>query len=180
MSFASKLTVALAATSLIAVAASTAHATVIIPKPVINIPKPVINIAKPALHLPTVNVKPIVNVARPMPVTPKPVVVNGHPVTPVPAVHQRHRHHHSPPPPPAKPPVVLAKFEMFAAFTDQYRVVKGYYDKSGQIHSNLKSPSGRSICTATMGFSVPGSGTVSRSPGAGAIAVPAVMCNTAA
>jgi len=186
MSFVSKLTVALAATSLITLAASAAHATVIIPKPVINIPKPVV-------HLPTVNVKPIV--ARPTPiVTPKhvpishpenkavkpitvPVANNSHPATKTPVLYSHHKAAPPPPPAPAKK-VVLVNMELFPAFTDQNRVVKGYYDRKGGFH-DMKSPSGRSTCTPTMGFQAPG-GPVTRTGGPGAVAVPAVMCNTAA
>jgi hypothetical protein len=63
MSHISKLSAALATTSIIVLSASAAYATINVPKPVINIPKPIISIPKPAINIP----KPVINVAVPKP-----------------------------------------------------------------------------------------------------------------
>lgn len=49
MSEFSRLSAALAAASVLVLSASAAHATVFVPKPVINIPKPAINVPRPAI-----------------------------------------------------------------------------------------------------------------------------------
>lgn len=203
MSYVSKLSATLATASMIVLSASAAHATVNIPKPTINLTRPVI--APVATVRPIVTAKhvPVQFPARPTAIVNKgpaikpgtvPVVYpdgqaikpgtvpfGNHPATSTPvASHPAPSKPAAAAPQPASKPVVLAKFEMFAAFTDQNHVVKGYYDKKGGFH-DMKSPSGRSTCTATTGFSVPGSGVITISGGAkGAVAVPAVMCNTAA
>lgn len=248
MSYVSKFSAVLAATSVLVLSAAAAHATVIVPKPVINIPKPVVNI------------KPVVNVTRPTPVIistpiaasvrqgtvagkpatlqnttsnwqgpkgagtqntteiyqngkvvgvisaaavnspitgsgpgnsitmpgntqpnkPGTVPVNNQPATPTATSQPAPSKPAAPPPGPAKPPVPISKVEILPAFTDQNHVVKGYWDKSGLMHANLKGPSGRGTCIPIMGFQAPG-GPVTQTGGAkGAVPVPAVMCNTAA
>jgi hypothetical protein len=201
MSFVSKLTVALAATSLIAVAASTAHATVIIPKPVINIPKP-------AIHLPAINAKPIVNVAHPTPiVAPKPVanaftnpyrIVKGYydkngqihvsnnigpikpgtvpnhpaPSTPAPAASHPAPAKPAAAPPPAKPKITFTPVE-YPAFTVN-GAIKGYY-VNGKLVMGLTGPSGSS-CGIGTGFQIPGSSGISANYSSGAISIPVVKC----
>jgi hypothetical protein len=81
MSHLSKLSAALAATSIVVLSASAAHATVNIPKPVINIPKPVINVPRPAVnvmvHKPAVTSTPISSSVKPSIFAGKPATVQN-------------------------------------------------------------------------------------------------------
>ena len=76
MSRFSKLSAALAATSVIVLSASAAHATVNIPKPIINIPKPVINVAVPRPPVSFVST-PISSLAKPGMFAGKPATVQN-------------------------------------------------------------------------------------------------------
>jgi len=76
MSRFSKLSAALAATSIIVLSASAAHATVNIPKPTINIPKPVINVAVPRPQVSFVST-PISSLAKPGMFAGKPATVQN-------------------------------------------------------------------------------------------------------
>jgi hypothetical protein len=112
---------------------------------------------------------------------PKPSVT---PPAPTPASHPTPSapttvsHPAPPPPPPPKPSTAskptVSKPELFPAFTDQYKSVKGYY-VNGQLHTGLGGPTGGN-CTTTMAYQVPGSGSVSSNFTSGAIMVPAVLC----
>jgi hypothetical protein len=80
MSQLSKISVALAATSVIVLSASAAHATVNIPRPVINIPRPVVNVPRPVISVAVP--KPAVNyVSTPISSLAKPSMFAGKPAT---------------------------------------------------------------------------------------------------
>ena len=79
MSRFSKLSAALAATSIIVLSASAAHATVNIPKPIINIPKPVISIPKPVI--PVAVPRPPVSFVSTISSLSKPGIFAGKPAT---------------------------------------------------------------------------------------------------